>query len=688
MQTSAYSDGADGSAALRATWPGVVVSSALLGLAGGAVYALCEVAFVATDADLYFPVASVAIYGILVLFLSVPLGLIVWGGASLLGWRLSARQQWAVHAALLLQLLLVLLLRPMLVLLLAPVPWLTCAWLANRRALNDMRWAWSLCAIATAACLLAADVLGWKRSTGGGVTDEFGAALTAVAVFTVAVLLVRLLKRGTLAVSTALVVVVAVGSAWSWRPFGQINTPAPSLMRPNIVLIVLDTMRRDVLGCYGGPPGLTSCLDQLARESAVYDDAYSPAAWTLPAHASLITGLFPRTHGCRADIHHWIDEEMITLPEMLQRHGYQTAAICSNAVLDGANFEQGFERFECVDVPMGLEHMRITRLLQLLGLPDGWIDKGSVRSTCELVNWLDHERDRERPFFLFVNLLEPHQPYLAPLRHRAAVIDNIADLSAASWLGANQYESTEWDIRRVGPGRNSELARKMYEAEVRYQDDALAELIEDLSARVELDQTLLIVTADHGESLGENGRWGHLFVVNDAVLRVPLLIRFPSRFPAGSRITGICHLTDIVPTIFDVLNEPCPQDSLPGRSLAPDEFRGAEYAYSEWTPGAMVRRVTPRAFRKSQLSNLRVLRGTRFKLVWSSGGDHQLFDLQSDPAESHNLYRVNEEISRSMEFAMEKLRDALPQYSIRENAPSAPLDDRHELRLKHLGYIH
>lgn len=688
MQENSYSGGAAPDPAPVATWATVIASSALLGTAAGAVYAICEVAFIATDVDLYFPVASVALYALLTTLLSIPLGLAVWCGAALLGWRLTARQQWAVQTGILLQTLLVFLMRPTLVLLAAPVPWLTCAWLVNRRALNDMRWAWSLCAIATAACLLAADVLGWRRSVGASITDEIGAALTAAAVVVIAVLLARAAKRAALIVSAALVVVSVFASAWSWRPSDATAAAARSAGRPNVVLIVLDTMRRDVLGCYGGPRRLTPGLDQLARESAVYDDAYSPAAWTLPAHASLITGMYPRSHGCRADVHHWIDDELITLPEMLQRSGYQTAAICSNAVLDGANFEQGFNYFRCVDDPLGIEHMRITGLLQLLGAPDGWIDKGSVRTTCELVNWLDHHWDRDRPFFLFLNLLEPHQPYLAPLRHRAAVIDNGADLGAASWLGAERYESTEWDIRRVGPGRDAELARMMYEAEVRYQDEALSDMIAALSSRINLDDTLLIITADHGESLGENGRWGHLFIVNDAVLRVPLLIRFPPRFAAGSRFGGFCQLTDIMPTIFDVLDEPCPVDSLPGRSLSPESFHGAEYAYCEWTPGAMVRRVAPRAFRKTQLSNLRVLRDSRFKLVWSSGGDHQLFDLKSDPTETKNLYRINMDIARSMEVAIEKFRDSLPQYTIRDSAPSTPLDDRHRQRLKHLGYIH
>ncbi|MCK6484585.1 MAG: sulfatase-like hydrolase/transferase [Phycisphaerae bacterium] len=538
-----------------------------------------------------------------------------------------------------------------------------------------------------AGALAAATLIGLSRN--GRVSGALMWIAVPVAMILVAIVC-RLGRRSTAgAALTALSaltasIVGALGVIWpAMAPASAAPTDSP-----HVVLLVLDTVRRDHFGCYGDRRGLTPFLDELAAEGVVYEDAVATAPWTLPTHASMLTGLFAYSHGCHGDVHHWLDDEFVTLPEMLRDQGYQTLAICANAVLDTSNFRQGFDEYVCLDGVNAISSMRVTPTMKALGWPQRWVDQGASRAPDALRDWFRRGFDPQRPLFLMVNVLEAHQPYLPPLTHRTAVARHPLKYWRATKLGARHYDSTAWDIRRAGPGPQADLARELYAASIRYQDDKLRRLFDVLARHVPLDETLLIITADHGECLGEDNRWGHTFVVKDAVLRVPLIVRYPPRFPAGTRLAGTCQLTDIVPTVFDVLERPSPAPDLPGRSLTPESFRPAACAFAEWSPSMAGGRLAPTDYRSAVMQSQRVLRDERYKFVWSTSGRHELFDLPSDPQEQRNLIDKLPDVAARMERALNDLIATLPEYRERATLPAKGRTRAEERRLRDLGYFH
>jgi len=463
--------------------------------------------------------------------------------------------------------------------------------------------------------------------------------------------------------------------------------------RPNVVLIVLDTTRRDHLGCYGGPEGLTPNLDALAREGVVYEQAFSTSTWTVPSHASLFTGLHPVTHGCSREHHLWLDRRFVTLAEMLASLGYQTAAWSSNSLLARTNQLQGFEHYESLDgwCDAVVSH----RLSLFLGLPQRWVDKGGSEVHGAAARFFSQSRDASRPLFLFVNLLEAHSPYLAPFAPRRAQLPQDAGFLAASHLGLTFRPYHEW---LAGTRRDEveEALRALYRAEVAYQDEQFGRLIGWLSERLDWQNTLLIVTADHGENLGEGGHWGHDFTLDDVLVHVPLIVRYPRLFAPGTRLEGLCQLEDVVPTVFDVVGLPCPQKDLAGRTLVPERFEAREAVYVQMYP-PVGRALGPMEWRDRKLFGLlprlgawrRAVRTPSFKFIWSSDGTTQLFDMEHDPKESLNLVQELPDVARDLNNRLHEWWKNQPTYTRPEvDTESVPSFEAADLqRLKALGYV-
>jgi arylsulfatase A-like enzyme len=241
------------------------------------------------------------------------------------------------------------------------------------------------------------------------------------------------------------------------------------------------------------------------------------------------------------------------------------------------------------------------------------------------------------------------------------------------------------------------VVRALYDAEVAYLDAQLGRLLTVLRDAVDLDNTLLIVTADHGENLGEGARWNHLFAVNDQLVRVPLLIRYPARFPAGLRIGGQCQTVDIVPTIYDVLGRTPQVAGLPGRSLVPQGFAAREVTFVESIPfyNDLARMSAVRGMERdiSEFTRtLRAIRTDRLKYVWSSAGDHALYDLDRDPDEAVNIIAQQPDRAKDLAERLQVWWEAVPKYEAQANPASseatAPLGPAERERLRALGYTH
>ena len=388
------------------------------------------------------------------------------------------------------------------------------------------------------------------------------------------------------------------------------------------VLITLDTTNRDALGCFGQELDLTPNLDRLAASGLAFDQARTVAPLTLPAHASLLTGLVPLRHGVRDNALLPLSRSAETLAERLSAAGFQTGAFVSAVVLAAPyGLDQGFERY---DAPLRRESgAKGGATAHMLERPAA----DTVRAACE---WL-RGRERSRPFFLWVHAFEPHEPY-AP---------------APEFL----------ERARGNP----------YLGEVAALDHALGELISALEDEHGLDRLVLVVSADHGEALGDHGEKTHSVLCYERVLCVPLFLRLPDAARAGERVAHPVSVVDVLPTILDALELEAAGE-LDGQSLLdPDPERGT---YFESYTGYL-------NYGWSPITGWVDARG---KLL--HGTTSELYDLAQDPAESSNL-------AGERPAEVERLRGALAALAARprvERGADERLGDALRADIEALGY--
>ena len=451
---------------------------------------------------------------------------------------------------------------------------------------------------------------------------------------------------------------------------------------PNVVVVVLDTTRRDRLGCYGHPGGLTPALDSLARVGTVFENAFSPSNWTAPAHASLFTGLPPVSHGLSAEYRMRLDDSAVTLAEHLKKRGYETVALCSNPWIARGNMLQGFDHAALL---LGKYYeLSMLPLCMDLGLPERWIDKGGDEARRALEAWLAVRTDSDRPFLLFVNLLEPHSPYFPPRAERKASSPEGVTFDEANQV-AHALAVCELHQARQSDAHTARVIGARYEAGIRYQDSCLQGLLDALGRRVNLDRTLLIVTSDHGENIDDDGRWGHQFALNDTLTHVPLVIRYPELFAPNTRNAGTCSLMDIVPTVLAVVDPSAAPVVPDGRSLVPGQFEPRTAVFSQMYPHFSDFESVMSAGGDLGVfsTHWRAIRTESWKFVWASDGDHRLFDLEADPKETTNVLGERSQVAQELEQRLVLWWDAQaafePSEAAEPGAPEASMELLHDL---------
>lgn len=286
---------------------------------------------------------------------------------------------------------------------------------------------------------------------------------------------------------------------------------------PSLVLLTLDTTNPEALGAYGGPAGLTPHLDRLAREGLCFENARAVAPLTLPAHASILSGLYPPRHGLRRNGERALAPAAVTLAERARERGYATGAFVAAVVLAPEfGLAQGFEVYDAPAVPTNVEeHLGASRTA----------DEVVARAT----RWLA-QRDEDAPFFLWLHFYDPHFPYKPPAEARARA-------GGDAYLG-----------------------------EVAAMDAAIGRLFAELERRGGLDDALVVALADHGEGLGRHDEETHGAFVFDTTLRIPFLLRLPGAARAGERRGDAVSQVDLVPTVLAALGWPAVAD-LDGRDL-------------------------------------------------------------------------------------------------------------------------
>jgi len=392
----------------------------------------------------------------------------------------------------------------------------------------------------------------------------------------------------------------------------------------NVVLVSLDTTRADHLGCYGHPAQATPNIDAVAREATLFARAQSSNPMTAPAHSTMLTGTSPLVHGLHRN-NLRLDDGNVTLAERLRERGLRTGAVVGAVVLDAEfGLAQGFDDY--------LDEFREQRHAGTLK----YAERRAEEVSDEAIAWL--ERHGSQPFFLFVHYFDPHAPYEAPEPFAA------------------RYPQSP------------------YLAEIAYTDHHLGRLFAALRRLGLWDSTLLVVTADHGESLGEHGELTHGYYAYNATLHVPLLVRVPGR-PAA-RVEDAVGLVDIVPTVLGLLRLPIPAE-LDGRDLS-------------GRLGGRGEAVTPHplyfeSFEPTMMGcgPIRGVVDDGWKLVATRSPE--LYDLQRDWAETTNLVTTTPERRERLASRLQALRAAAAGRSHASGPPG--VDEDTTARLRALGYL-
>ncbi len=422
------------------------------------------------------------------------------------------------------------------------------------------------------------------------------------------------------------------------RPDGPVTWPGPLCLlsepylsstepaeRPNVILWSIETTRRDHLSLYGYERPTTPFLEELAREAVVFEHPFAQCSWTKPSVASMLTGLYPSQHGVGCSLDRLADSH-VTLAEILRAHGYGTVGfVAMSQVKPEFNYGQGFD------------HYAFT-----LGIPADTINE-------EILHYLDGQM--RQPFFLFVHSLDPHGPYHAPGHFR--------DFFDAEYRGPLRRleKLAPPEIRRGEPevktSRDREYVVARYDAELRYTDSAMRRFVEGLKARGLWDNTLMIITADHGEELHDHGSWGHsddLFIEN---LSIPLLMKLPAQSLAGRRAEGLAGHIDLAPTILRAVGVE-----------VPPEWPGVDLLSELATSGSTARRrhyaeYLPLRSRKQAKRHFSVITD-RYQYIEAHyeeprGQKQQyLFDLAADPTAQKDLAEQAGQVFTDFAEAMDR----------------------------------
>jgi len=410
--------------------------------------------------------------------------------------------------------------------------------------------------------------------------------------------------------------------------------------RPNVLVIVLDGARADHLSCYGYERETTPFLDQVARDGVRCTQMFTTAPATLAAHAALLTGVHAASHGATEE-HPFLAPRLPGMAEQLATAGYRTAAFCTSPwVSPETGCGRGFDAFFTQRYHNRLATRAVSygrrasdRLLRRS-------DAGARRSNHAVKRWLTAS---DEPFFALVHYDEARLPFRLPPPYDRLFIPK--GIPAARVRAANQdpLRSLVRQSRLTDDDRA--MLAALYDGALRYLDNRVREIAELLQARGRWDDTLCIVTADHGTRLGEHGLLGHKFFLDDGVLRVPLLLRCPARIPAGFVVDELAQTTDVLPTVLDTVGLREAAEALPGRALIRDgrATPGPAFTIAErFRPDlAWLQKCFPDFDPRTLDVRAKAIRTRREKFVWRSDEANELYDLVADPGETRNRIELD-----------------------------------------------
>jgi arylsulfatase A-like enzyme len=465
-------------------------------------------------------------------------------------------------------------------------------------------------------------------------------------------------------------------------------------MRPHVLLVSIDTLRVDHVSCYGYERPTTPHLDRLAADGARFEWAFGTAVWTPPAHASMLTGLYPSQHGV-------VDENRLvssipTIAEMLAAVGYRTLGVANNSQVGALiGLDRGHQSFH--EVWRGVKSRNVVeRGLRFLGrrLTDylGRADHGAAKSNGIVLEWLESQARSGQPLYMFVHYIEPHNPLKAPAAYRRFA-DRRARIDRAKLAAvADNPLICLTDELQLTPVELEYLIG-LYDEEICYIDSRLGEVLDALREAGLYEDTLILVTADHGEHFGEHGLYSHVASLYEPIVHIPLIAKLPGGRTGPAVRDDLVQHVDLLPTIAEAVGVEPPQGALlQGRSLAAPPAAGQEreFVYAEWegrVPFYVRKRLAdkPPSALERYRQPISMIRDARYKYLLREDGPPELYDLASDPAEEHNLAQAPPAAARSLPEQLAQWKAGVSQ--------QAPQRDRYtidpEIRkhLESLGYM-
>lgn len=390
----------------------------------------------------------------------------------------------------------------------------------------------------------------------------------------------------------------------------------------NLILITVDTLRADYLSCNGSKKVQTPNIDRLAAGGANFQRVRSAVPLTLPAHASILTALYPSEHGVRDNGTYVLGGDKVTLAEVLKKHGYTTAAFVGSFVLDHRfGLSQGFDVYDdrITETASQLENMEAER------------SAGAVYSA--FANWLETQ-DLKRPLFLWIHLYDPHAPYVPPEPYRT------------------KYQ------------------QQPYAGEIAYVDAIVGKILQQLESRKLIDNGIVALVGDHGESLGEHEETTHSVLIYNATLHVPMLIYAPGVVKPGVKIDSLCRTIDLAPTLLETLNIPDKlgegvswKSVMEQKASAPSVIAYSESLYARFNLG---------------WGELQGMEAGKYHYIQSPRPE--LYDTEKDPAELNNAIQALPAVARDLKQKLEsKMHPA--------DTKSQALDEETREKLSSLGYI-
>lgn len=438
---------------------------------------------------------------------------------------------------------------------------------------------------------------------------------------------------------------------FDYAVFSEPRLVVPKSDRPNVVLILIDTLRRDHLGAYGHQRDVSPNLDALANEGVLFEQAVSQASWTLPSVATVFTSLYPTEHGLTNIARPFLDDRFETIAEDFSNAGYETAAISATPVIsDQVGFGQGFRTFDETCYPL----LDITSAECVTDAAIQWVNKASG------------------PYFLYLHYYDPHSPYNAPPPYRTMFDPVYAPGSRYLAKGEGHYY--DQIIRYMGHSalndREIQYMISLYDGEVRYTDENVGRILTRLKAAG--DNTVIAVISDHGEEFMEHGHLLHGHSLYAEQVNVPFILKLPGSLHIGQRIKQIVRLIDVAPTLLEAA----------GLAIS-KQMRGISVL-------PLLNGEGPARVAFSEVYDFRDIYALRDGPVKYIRGSHKnnpqaqsLFDLDHDPGERHDIADRESVLAGKMSRELDEFLKTMQ----RPNLPPRSPDELTKQRLEALGYL-